>query len=75
MQFRWGAHDQRHQRPAVRVHPASGVRVRLNQADQFHPSNQRPEMHEAMQALYEDCEDEMLQNATFKDGGAMQEAY
>jgi Taurine catabolism dioxygenase TauD, TfdA family len=55
-------------RPSTAVHPKSGDRVWFNQADQFHPSTNPPEVYEALQELYGDEPMSMPQYSCFGDG-------
>ncbi len=55
-------------RPSTAVHPRSGDRVWFNQADQFHPSTNPPEVYEALQELYGDEPMNMPQYSCFGDG-------
>ncbi|MDM1553023.1 TauD/TfdA family dioxygenase [Chryseobacterium indologenes] len=53
--FFWGKNNSlklEQIRPTVQLHPQSGKRVWFNQADQFHPSNNAPEVYEAIKLLY-----------------------
>ncbi|AMP99116.1 SyrP-like protein [Pedobacter cryoconitis] len=59
-------------RPAVLEHPKSGRKIWFNQADQFHPSNNPPEVYEAMKYLYE--EDEFPLYVTYEDGSEIPES-
>ena len=55
-------------RPALAQHPRSGARVWFNQADQFHPSTNPPEVYEALLELYGDSPFSMPQYSCFGDG-------
>ncbi|MEM9824633.1 MAG: TauD/TfdA family dioxygenase, partial [Bacteroidota bacterium] len=55
--FEWGAKQKLkliEKRPAIISHPELAVEVWFNQADQFHPSTNAPEVYEALMELYED---------------------
>jgi alpha-ketoglutarate-dependent taurine dioxygenase len=54
-------------RPAIISHSVTNERVWFNQADQFHPSTNAPEVWEALQELYSDPLS-YPQNACFGDG-------
>ena len=56
-------------RHAVVEHPGTGERCWFNQADQFHPSTNPPEIYEALRQIYDGRPDELPQNATYGDGG------
>ncbi len=55
-------------RPAIAIHPETGEKVWFNQADQFHPSTNPPEVYEALQELYGDDPFGMPQYSCFGDG-------
>jgi alpha-ketoglutarate-dependent taurine dioxygenase len=55
-------------RPSTAVHPKTGDRVWFNQADQFHPSTNPPDVYEALQELYGDEPMNMPQYSCFGDG-------
>ncbi|HMQ62462.1 MAG TPA: TauD/TfdA family dioxygenase [Flavilitoribacter sp.] len=55
-------------RAAVIRHPETGEEVWFNQADQFHPSTNEPEVFEALMELYEEDPKEMPQYVCFNDG-------
>jgi alpha-ketoglutarate-dependent taurine dioxygenase len=55
-------------RPAIAVHAATGRRVWFNQADQFHPSTNGEEVHEALVDVFGDDPLDFPQHATFGDG-------
>jgi alpha-ketoglutarate-dependent taurine dioxygenase len=55
-------------RPAVAQHPRVGTKVWFNQAEQFHPSTNPPEVYEALLELYEDSPFDMPQYSCFGDG-------
>jgi alpha-ketoglutarate-dependent taurine dioxygenase len=55
-------------RPSTAVHPTSGDSVWFNQADQFHPSTNPPEVYEALLELYGDEPMNMPQYSCFGDG-------
>jgi alpha-ketoglutarate-dependent taurine dioxygenase len=55
-------------RPGLAQHPQSGAKVWFNQADQFHPSTNPPEVYEALLELYEDSPFDMPQYSCFGDG-------
>jgi alpha-ketoglutarate-dependent taurine dioxygenase len=55
-------------RPALAQHPRSGAKVWFNQADQFHPSTNPPEVYEALMELYENSPLDMPQYSCFGDG-------
>lgn len=55
-------------RPALAQHPRSGAKVWFNQADQFHPSTNPPEVYEALMEFYKDSPLDMPQYSCFGDG-------
>jgi alpha-ketoglutarate-dependent taurine dioxygenase len=55
-------------RPATAVHPSTGDKVWFNQAEQFHPSTNAPDVYEALKEIYGDSPLDMPQNACFGDG-------
>lgn len=55
-------------RPATLVHAATGRRVWFNQADQFHPSTNSAEVHEALVDVFGDDPLGFPQHACFGDG-------
>lgn len=61
-------------RPALALHPQSGAKVWFNQADQFHPSTNPPEVYEALLELYEDSPLDMPQYSCFGDGTPIPDA-
>jgi len=71
-QFQWLADDQlrlTQVRPAVAVHPKTGEQVWFNQADQFHPFTNPPDVQEGLIELYGSDPDNFPQNARFGDDG------
>lgn len=54
-------------RPATAIHPVTGREVWFNQADQFHPSTLPADVYQSMVDIYDGCEDQLPQNATFGD--------
>ncbi len=58
----------RNTRPGTARHPVTGDEVWFNQADQFHPSTNAPDVYQAMLALFKGREDRMPQFVTFGDG-------
>lgn len=61
-------------RPATAVHPATGRRVWFNQADQFHPSTNSPDVHEALIDVFGEDPFSFPQHACFGDGSAIPDA-
>lgn len=57
-----------HTRPATTRHPKTGEEVWFNQAEQFHPSSNPPDIYEALSSLYEDTPFDMPHYACFGDG-------
>lgn len=55
-------------RKAIIRHPYTNEEVWFNQADQFHPSTNTPEVFEALMAIYEEDPKSMPQYATFSEG-------
>jgi hypothetical protein len=55
-------------RPALAKHPLCGAKVWFNQADQFHPSTNPPNVYEALLELYEGSPFDMPQYSCFGDG-------
>ena len=69
--FEWGDKQKLkliEKRPAIINHPELPVEVWFNQADQFHPSTNDPEVYEALMELYEDNLQSMPQYVCFNDG-------
>lgn len=69
--FEWNDEDGlrlTQKRNAIIRHPHANEEVWFNQADQFHPSTNSPEVFEALMAIYEDDPKSMPQYATFGDG-------
>lgn len=54
-------------RKAIIEHPETGEKVWFNQADQFHPTTNTPDVYEALMEIYEDNPHEMPQYACFND--------
>ncbi|MEN5378516.1 TauD/TfdA family dioxygenase [Sphingobacterium kitahiroshimense] len=54
--------------PGTIAHPVTGEEVWFNQADQFHPTTNPPEIFEALQDFYGESFHEMPQYACFGDG-------
>ena len=70
-QFRWtdsGSLILSQKRLGTIDHPITGETCWFNQADQFHPSTNPPEVYEALVELYGETPEEFPQNATFGDG-------
>ena len=59
------------QRPSTAVHTPSGRRVWFNQADQFHPSTNSPDIYEALVDVFGDDPFAFPQHACFGDGSAI----
>lgn len=69
--FEWNDDDDLRllqKREGIIRHPESGEEVWFNQADQFHPSTNKPEVYEALMEVYEEDPMSMPQYATFGDG-------
>ncbi|WP_103866070.1 TauD/TfdA family dioxygenase [Aquimarina sp. I32.4] len=69
--FEWTGDDNLkliQQRSAIIKHPESNENVWFNQADQFHPSTNSPEVYEALMEIYEDDYHSMPQYVCFGDG-------
>ena len=68
--FQWDEDDNLRlieKRKAIIEHPETGEKVWFNQADQFHPTTNTPEVYEALMEIYEDDPHEMPQYACFND--------
>ncbi len=77
IEFEWRADDTLRliaRRPASAVHAATGRRVWFNQADQFHPSTNGAEVHEALVDVFGDDPFAFPQHACFGDGSAIPDA-
>ncbi|MBJ9679623.1 TauD/TfdA family dioxygenase [Burkholderia gladioli] len=61
-------------RPASIRHPLTGQRVWFNQADQFHPSTNSADVHEALLEVFGDDPFAFPQHAAFGDGGPIPDA-
>ncbi|GAA4271392.1 TauD/TfdA family dioxygenase [Aquimarina gracilis] len=71
IQFEWKENNALRliqKRKAIIEHPNSKEEVWFNQADQFHPSTNSPEVYEALMEIYEGDPKSMPQYATFGDG-------
>lgn len=58
-------------RKAVAEHPVTGEKVWFNQADQFHPSTNPPDIYEILMELYGDTPEDMPHYACFADGSSI----
>ncbi|WP_186192969.1 TauD/TfdA family dioxygenase [Burkholderia gladioli] len=58
-------------RPAIATHPATGRRVWFNQADQFHPSTNSPDVLEALTEIFGEDPFSFPQYACLGDGRAI----
>lgn len=61
-------------RKAIAEHPVTGEKVWFNQADQFHPSTNPPEIYEVIMELYGDTPLEMPHYACFADNSPIDPA-
>jgi alpha-ketoglutarate-dependent taurine dioxygenase len=72
--FEWRANDSLRliaKRPATAIHPASQRHVWFNQADQFHPSTNSADVHEALVDVFGDDPIAFPQHACFGDHSAI----
>lgn len=70
MEYTWkpdGSLQTVQRRSAVAAHPVTGDRVWFNQADQFHPSTNPPDIYEILMELYGDNPFDMPHYACFAD--------
>jgi alpha-ketoglutarate-dependent taurine dioxygenase len=74
-EFQWMGDDLRltQYRKAIIKHPDTGDEVWFNQADQFHPSTNAPDIYETLMDFYGDDPESLPQYASFGDGSPIED--